>query len=403
MSKNNQVKEPISITAINSISALGTTSAEVWENYCDKSRLFSKMGEDWVSKISANNESVISRLIAENSIYKNLDRTAILAILNGRAIVKSLIFQHSRERQAGSKKAEAKLLKNIGVNIGSSRGATTLFENYHSQFLKRNKVSPFTSPTTTLGNISSWVAQDLGVHGVTIDHSVTCSTAMHSVLNGIAWLQAEMADGFIVGGSEAALTPFTLAQMNALKLSSKSDNFLACESMRFEKTKNTMVLGEGSAMAYLERGVSEKTLAVIAGYGVASERLEHNSSISENADCFQSSMKKALDSAGLKTVDAIVLHAPGTVKGDQAEKNAIDIIFGKQLPLLTSNKWILGHTFGASGMFSIELAVMMLQNNKFIENPYFSNTRHLPATLKTVMINAVGFGGNAVSIIIKNP
>jgi 3-oxoacyl-(acyl-carrier-protein) synthase len=97
------------------------------------------------------------------------------------------------------------------------------------------------------------------------------------------------------------------------------------------------------------------------------------------------------------------MHAPGTVKGDMAEKNAIDIIFGNQIPLLTSNKWMLGHTFGASGMFSIELAVMMLQHNKFIENPYFSNARHLPETLTTVMVNAVGFGGNAVSIILVSP
>lgn len=381
------MKQPISITAINSISALGTNSTTVWESYCEKSRLFSKMGEDWVSKISEESELLIAQLIADNDSYKNLDRTVLLAILNARACFNSLKFPK----------------KKIGVNIGSSRGATGLFEKYHTQFLERDKVSPFASPTTTLGNISSWVAQDLGMDGITIDHSVTCSTAMHAVLNGVAWLQAEMADGFLVGGSEAAITPFTLAQMKALKLSSKSENRLACESMRFEKTKNTMVLGEGSAMAFLERGVSENSLAVIAGFGFASELLKHNSSISENADCFQKSMQRALISANLKTVDAIVMHAPGTVKGDQAEKNAIDIIFGENLPLLTSNKWMLGHTFGASGMFSIEVAVMMLQHNKFVENPYFSNARHLPDELKTVMVNAVGFGGNAVSIILASP
>ena len=379
--------KPISITAISSISALGHSSELVWKNYIEKTRLFSKIENDWVSKISEESEHIIKELFTENPTYKNLDRTVLLAILNGRAFIKSLKFPKG----------------NTGVNIGSSRGATGLFEAYHKQFLERDKVSPFSSPTTTLGNISSWVAQDLGLDGVTIDHSVTCSTAMHSLLNGIAWLQADMADAFLVGGSEAALTPFTMAQMKGLKLYSNSDNKLPCESMRFEKTKNSMVLGEGSAMAVLERGFSENSLAVIAGYGFASEILEHNSSISENADCFQKSMKRALDSADLKTVDSIVMHAPGTVKGDQAEKNAIDIIFGNKLPLLTSNKWLLGHTFGASGMFSIELAVMMLKYNKFIENPYFSNARHLPKELKTVMVNAVGFGGNAVSIIMQVP
>ena len=114
-------------------------------------------------------------------------------------------------------------------------------------------------------------------------------------------------------------------------------------------------------------------------------------------------MRKALDTANLETVDAIILHAPGTVKGDMAEKNAIDSIYGKQLPLLTSNKWLVGHTFATSGMLSIEMAVLMLQKNRFIENPFFANARHLPQEIKTVMVNAVGFGGNAVSIILQKP
>ena len=365
------MKHTISISAISSISALGHSPQAVWNTYVDKTRLFSKMDGDWVSKLSEESEKAINALLEENHNYKNLDRTVLLAILNGRSCLDGVTFPKD---------------KKTGLNIGSSRGATALFETYHEQFLAREKVSPFTSPTTTLGNISSWVAQDLGLDGVTIDHSVTCSTAMHSLLNGLAWLQAEMADAFLVGGSEAALTPFTMAQMNALKLYSKSTNALACESMRFEKTKNSMVLGEGSAMALLERGVSKNSLAVIAGYGFASEILEHNSSISENAICFQKSMNRALASANLETVDAIVLHAPGTIKGDQAEKNAIDIVFGKQLPLLTSNKWMLGHTFGASGMFSVELAIMMLQHNTLIENPYFNNARDVSSTLKTVMV-----------------
>ena len=164
-----------------------------------------------------------------------------------------------------------------------------------------------------------------------------------------------------------------------------------------------MVLGEAASMAVLEKGISERTMAVIAGYGFASEKLTHNSSISENAECFQKSMARALENALIDTVDAIVLHAPGTVKGDVAEKNAIDLVFGKQLPLLTSNKWLMGHTFAASGMLSVEMAVLMLQKNKFIENPFYANARHLPQELKTIMVNAVGFGGNAVSIILEKP
>ncbi|MAM29715.1 MAG: beta-ketoacyl synthase [Flavobacteriaceae bacterium] len=381
------MQPPISISAIASVSAFGASTEKVWQRYRDGVPLFSEFEGTLISKVASEIETQIQQIKDSNDRYKNVDRTVLLAIL-------------------AAKKGWEKLgihSGNIGVNIGSSRGATGLFEKYHQDFQQHGKVSPFASPTTTLGNISSWVAQELGTTGVAIDHSVTCSTAMHAILNGIAWLQAEMADGFLVGGSEAALTPFTIAQMKALKLYSTSRHRMACESMRFQKKENTMVLGEGAAVAYLERGVSQRTKAVIAGYGFASEILTHNSSISENADCFQHSMQRAMKNADLKTVDAIVLHAPGTVKGDFAEKNAIDLVFGRQLPLLTSNKWLLGHTFATSGMLSVEMAVLMLQHNKFIENPFFPNARHLPQELKTVMVNAVGFGGNAVSIILRKP
>jgi len=212
-----------------------------------------------------------------------------------------------------------------------------------------------------------------------------------------------MARAFLVGGSEAALTPFTIAQMRALKLYSKATHNRACESMSFQKTKNTMVLGEAAGVALLEKGISNRTLALIKGYGFASEIITHNSSITENAQSIQNAMMMALKKSDVTTVDAIIMHAPGTVKGDLAEKNAIDTVFKDKQPLLTSNKWLVGHTFAASGMLSIEMAIYMLQHNTFIENPFYKNPRALPKRLQTVLVNAVGFGGNAVSIILSLP
>jgi 3-oxoacyl-[acyl-carrier-protein] synthase II len=382
---------PISISAIASVSALGDSPKEVWESYLSKKPLFvkKKIGsqEVFVTEISTKTQKSLTQLKASNPSYKTLDRTVLLAILAS----KHALQNTDLEKQS------------LDINIGSSRGATSLFEKYHTDFLQTGKVSPFTSPTTTLGNISSWVSQELGTKGLQIDQSVTCSTAMHALLNGIAWLQADMAQGFLVGGSEAALTPFTIAQMQALKLYSKASHDSPCESMGFQKTKNTMVLGEAAAVAVLEKGISARTLAIIKGYGFGSEIISHNSSITQNANSIQKAMKMALKKAAIKTVDAIIMHAPGTVKGDVAEKNAIDILFKEKQPLLTSNKWMVGHTFAASGMLSIELAIYMLQHNKFIENPFYSNPRDLPSTLKTVLVNAVGFGGNAVSIILCRP
>jgi 3-oxoacyl-(acyl-carrier-protein) synthase len=111
-------------------------------------------------------------------------------------------------------------------------------------------------------------------------------------------------------------------------------------------------------------------------------------------------MKMALKNTMISDVDAIIMHAPGTIKGDLSEYKAIQKIFGEELPLLTTNKWKIGHTFGASGMLSIEMAILMLQNQTFIGVP-FSGAKTHQKPLKKIMVNAVGFGGNAVSVLIS--
>ena len=248
--------------------------------------------------------------------------------------------------------------------------------------MKGDKVSPLSSPTTTLGNISSWVAHDLKTQGPQISHSMTCSTALHALLNGVAWIQSGMTDKFLVGGSEAPLTPFTIAQMKALKIYAQTDdegnrrekgetnkNLLdaqvqssvagrtlpadglgknlavertlpagrqgrsyPCKALDLSKTRNSMILGEGAGAACLERGSPKHSLAVITGIGYATEVLKHNVSISADAKCFQRSMKMALGDIDPGEVDVIVMHAPGTVKGDLSEYRAIEQVFQNKMP-----------------------------------------------------------------------
>ena len=218
----------------------------------------------------------------------------------------------------------------------------------------------------------------------------------------MAWLQSGMIDKFLVGGSEAALTPYTIAQMRAMKLTPQEETASAypSQALNLFKKKNTMVLGEGAGMACLETGKKKNALAYITGVGYATEELDHAVSLSEDGICFQKSMKMALGSTAVKDIDAIVMHAPGTIKGDMAEMEAVKTVFGEELPLLTTNKWKVGHTFGASGMLNLELAVKMLQEQTFIGVSYLKEATG-PKALNTILINAVGFGGNAVSVLIS--
>lgn len=378
------MKEPISITSFASVSAIGSTPEQIWENYLNTKHFLTLKENVWTGSLNQQDKLAIEEIRNSDNKYKNLDDSVIYTLYIARKAIE---------------KTNWKAEDNFGINIGSSRGATSLFEKYHKEFLDTGKSSTLSSPTTTLGNISSWIAHDLQSNGPEISHSITCSTGLHSLLNGVAWLQSGMSEKFMIGASEASLTDFTIAQMQALKVYSKETDEYPCKAFDLEKKRNTMVLGEAAAVFCLEKGVQKNAIALIKGVGYATEVLKHNTSVTANADCFQKSMKMALGTVSPDEIDVIVMHAPGTIKGDSSEINAIQKVFCNKTPFLTTNKWKVGHTFGTSGLLSLELGVFILQHQKAIEVP-FAKKQNQPKKITKVLVNAVGFGGNAVSVLL---
>ena len=381
------MKNEVSILSMASISAAGSTPHQIWDTYIggeSKFTTYETNGSEYaVGLLDKETLLAIEDIRNRNDIYAHLDDTVLYALYVSRQLLTKEVAD-----------------KIIGINFGSSRGATKSLEYHHAHFQKSGECSSIASPSSTLGNISSWVSHDLGVIGPVISHSITCSTALHSMLNAVAWLQSGMSEYFIVGGSESAVTPFTLAQIRALRIYSKELTDFPCRALDMQKKSNTMVLGDAAAALLLADGKKEGALAFITGIGYATEALKHPVSISTDARCFQKSMLMCLKDKDLGEIDAVVLHAPGTLKGDKAEISAITKIFDKKMPALTSNKWCIGHTFGASGLMSVDLAIRMIQSNQFVGVPYLKN-QNTPEQVKTVLVNSVGFGGNAVSILIS--
>ncbi|MUP44773.1 beta-ketoacyl synthase [Gramella sp. BOM4] len=382
------MKNPISIQAISTISPLGSTEEEIWRNYSSEKHFFKEIEiggrKSLVGELSKELKQAVNLLRDENSKYRHLDDSVLFAILAGR----NLELENDLDLEAA------------GINIGSSRGATGLFEKYHTEYIRTGKTSTYSSPTTTLGNISSWVAQDLQLNGPQFSHSVTCSTGMHAILNAVAWLQSGMASSFVAGGSEAPLTGFTLSQMKAMKIYASENLDFPCRSLDMKKERNTMILGEGAGLVILKEGIQVDAPFLIEGIGYANEKLKHGASLSKKGKCLQKSMKMAMNSAGLDRVDAVVMHAPGTIGGDNSEVNAIRKLLGDDLPAMTSNKWKTGHSFAASGIWSLQMASMMLEHQEFLPVP-FSEYQQIPEKLDRIMVNSVGFGGNAVSLIVS--
>ena len=394
-------KEYIVIKGHGSISPLGYNPATVAASYATGKPAFQNRAyQEITTPVGALPEAAekkLAELTHEKKAYQTLDRSVLLAMFAARQAAAAAGWQSCSEEE-------------VAINIGSSRGATGLYEQYLAKYLTQGQVPIPTSPVTTLGNISSWVANDLQTEGPVISHSVTCSTALQAIANGFAWLKSGMATRFLAGGSEAPLTPFTIAQMKAIGIySADIQNPFPCRPLNVEK-KNTFVLGEGATIFALEKitaadlNKTAKPSIIIESVGFATESIPSKTGISKEGLHFQKAIRSALQKAdNYEPIDLIILHAPGTVAGDAAEIRALKAVFGEDyLPPLTSNKWLIGHTLGASAAFSLEYAIYLLQNQAPLPFPYPCFLEHAAfKPVNRILILAAGFGGNAAALVVS--
>ncbi len=387
----------IVISGVGSISALGCSYDEIYNNYLNNKHFLSleniNDNKYFIGKLNLNSENAINSFLSKKSEFKKYDRTAHLALIASENAINNAKWNNENP---------------IGVSIGSSRGATNLLENYHKIFIEKGNVPVPSSPLTTLGSISSVIASNLNINGYFSEHSVTCSTSFNTIANAIAWIKAGMANRFLAGGSEAPLTNFTIAQMEALGIYSKDfENDFPCRPFdTIDSNKNRFVLGEGAivfAIEGIEPDLLKKGMIVIESIGYSYEKPPSPTGISIDGGLIEKSMRMALDNMITKDdIDLIICHAPGTSKGDMAEEIAIKNIFGNNIPIVTSNKWKIGHTFASSGGFSIEQAILAMQNPEITKMPFETRLKNFEnKKISKVLINATGFGGNASSIIIS--
>jgi len=109
----------ISITGMGSISPLGADRANIWRQYLlDKSLLVGqRVGEELlpVGRLQEEIHALVREIRQENARYRSVDPTVLYALYASRQAL----------QEAGWEQG-----KDFGVNIGSSRGATTLFEDH---------------------------------------------------------------------------------------------------------------------------------------------------------------------------------------------------------------------------------------------------------------------------------
>lgn len=310
----------------------------------------------------------------------------------------------------------------VGVIIGSGIGGIATFEQQARTLIERGpqRISPFFVPMFILDIASGLVSMRYGVRGPNYATVSACASSAHAVGDAFRIVQRGEADVMIAGGTEATVTPLTMAGFAAMKALSTRNDSPETASRPFDATRDGFVLGEGAGCLILEslehalkRGAT--ILGEVVGVGQTADAYHLTAPAPEGAGA-QAAMRAALRDAGLETadVDYINAHGTSTPANDLNETLAIKAVFGDRAYELVvgSTKSMTGHLLGAAGAVESIFSVLTCHHGVIPPTINFTtpdpecdlNYAHngkIEREVDVALSNSFGFGGHNVCLAIR--
>ncbi len=310
----------------------------------------------------------------------------------------------------------------FGVIIGSGIGGIATFEEQHGRFVEKGpgRVSPFFVPMFIADIVSGLVSMRYGAKGPNYTTVSACASGAHAIGNAFRSIQVGESDVMVAGGTEASVTPMTVAGFAAMNALSERNDSPATASRPFDATRDGFVLGEGAGILVLEelehaKARGARIIAEVVGFGQTGDAY-HITSPAPGGEGAVRAMKAALRAAGAEPTDVTYINAHGTSTpaNDLNETAAIKTVFGDHAWKLVvgSTKSMTGHTLGAAG--GVEAVISALVCEKGLIPPTINYSEPDPACdlnyatdgvvekrVDFALSNSFGFGGHNVSLAIR--
>ena len=220
----------------------------------------------------------------------------------------------------------------------------------------------------------------------------------------------------LTGGTEASITPLTIAGFANMRALSQNCEVPTAASRPFDANRDGFVLSEGAGMLVIEseehaikRGAP--ILAEIAGYGSSDDAFHITQPAPEGLGAFKA-MNRALEDSSISSADIDYINAHGTSTpfNDKNESKAIGNLFKDSLSKLkvSSTKSMTGHLLGAAGGLEAVATVKSIMNERIAPTINYNNpdpectldytpNKSVAHPINAALSNTFGFGGhNAV-------
>ena len=294
-----------------------------------------------------------------------------------------------------------------GLVMGSG-GASSQSQVEAADILRERgvkRVGPYRVTQTMGSTVSANLATAFQIKGVNYSMSSACSTSLHCIGNAMEQIQLGKQDIVFAGGGEEEHWALSCLFDAMGALSSKYNDTPEKASRAYDADRDGFVISGGGGALVLEeyehaKSRGAKIYAEIVGYGATSDGADMVAPSGEGAiRCMQ------LATEGLEgPIDYINAHGTSTPAGDIVELNAINAVFGDNVPVIGSTKSLSGHSLGAAGVQEAIYSILMMQNDFIAASANIENLdpraeglpiarARLDQPLNTILSNSFGFGG----------
>jgi 3-oxoacyl-[acyl-carrier-protein] synthase II len=309
----------------------------------------------------------------------------------------------------------------VGVIIGSGIGGIRTFEDQARTLVEKgpSRISAFFVPMFIPDIAAGQVSMRFGARGPNYCTVSACASSAHAVGDSYRLIEHGDADVMIAGGTEASITPLTVAGFGNMKALSSRNDSPATASRPFDRTRDGFVLGEGAGVLVLEamehalvRGAP--ILAEVIGFGQSADAYHLTAPAPQGAGA-QLAMRAVLAGAGLQPgdVDYINAHGTSTPINDLNETLAVKSVFGDAAHRLVmgSTKSMTGHLLGAAGAVEAVICTQVCRDgvipptiNFTTPDPAcdldYAHNRRVEREVNVALSNSFGFGGHNVCLAI---
>ena len=250
-------------------------------------------------------------------------------------------------------------LNRMGVIIGCGIGGIKTLENEHDTISNKGarRVSPQFVAKMIPNIAGGHLSMKFGFKGPSQTVISACASSNDAIGIALRLIRYGDADVILTGGTEASITPLTIAGFGNMKALSQNCDNPTKASRPFDANRDGFVLSEGAGMILIEseehalqRGAP--ILAELAGYGSTDDAFHITQPAPEGEGAYRA-MQGALADSGLKPkdIDYINAHGTSTPFNDKNESKAISNLFKGNLNELkvSSTKSMTGHLLGAAG------------------------------------------------------